>query len=520
MNCYTKLADDDALKNFIHSSSTTTNKSLKDKEEGEGGGEEEPPFDLETALRVLRLAGYFIHASWLSEKYKQHSEYLRIQLEDLKDPSSALRYLRKNVDNKEIEVWIERWGKVLLGGDEDETTSFLIDLCCGGEEEDEDEVKEEKGEKEKGYLSYLSYNGGGHEDLSAMVGQSQLPSSPPPPPLPPPPSLIPGPRAINLLRAESLANNRKSGIYPQAPPPPPPPPPPLQEETEEEQTESKKKKKEKKKISPRPFFANFVDHEDCFVRFLESVGRRRWGKVIGEGEGAGVGGNGKAREVVEGGVDEEEEERAVWNTLLELYLARWSKEEEGSGEKERAGRKAMNLLNSKKKVGKGGIPYDDTRALLVCSSVGFTKGLVLLYEGLKMFDDIIRYWIDISESNSGGKSEEATRNVIDCLKKYGEERPYLFRLVLGFLTKSEERISGFQNDVVKILEEVDEKEILPPVKVVEILGKGGKAGIGVVREYLKRQLGREKAEIESVCCFLLFFFFLFFLSLRTDSLWF
>ena len=53
------------------------------------------PFDLETAIRVCRQAGYFEHASFLAKKYNRHEDYLRIQIEDAGNFKDALSYLKK-----------------------------------------------------------------------------------------------------------------------------------------------------------------------------------------------------------------------------------------------------------------------------------------------------------------------------------------------------------------------------------------------------------------------------------------
>lgn len=52
------------------------------------------PFDLDTAIRVCRQAGYFEHAAYLAKKYVRHEEYLRIQVEDAQNYKEALEYLR------------------------------------------------------------------------------------------------------------------------------------------------------------------------------------------------------------------------------------------------------------------------------------------------------------------------------------------------------------------------------------------------------------------------------------------
>jgi hypothetical protein len=59
-----------------------------------GGGLDDLPFDLDTAIRVCRQAGFFEHATYLAKKYGKHEVYLRIQIEDAEEYDDALHYLR------------------------------------------------------------------------------------------------------------------------------------------------------------------------------------------------------------------------------------------------------------------------------------------------------------------------------------------------------------------------------------------------------------------------------------------
>ncbi|CAG8751332.1 12664_t:CDS:2, partial [Cetraspora pellucida] len=77
LNCYTKLKDVARLDQFIK----TDNEELK--------------FDVETAIKVCRQAGYYEHAVYLAEKSHEHYSYLKIQIEDVKDFENALEYIRK-----------------------------------------------------------------------------------------------------------------------------------------------------------------------------------------------------------------------------------------------------------------------------------------------------------------------------------------------------------------------------------------------------------------------------------------
>ncbi|KAF8952589.1 hypothetical protein BDZ97DRAFT_1924665 [Flammula alnicola] len=83
LNTYTKLKDVVRLDSFIKTESRRNAKA-------DGGDAEELPFDLVTAIRVCRQAGYFEHASYLAKKYDRHEDYLRIQIEDAGNFADAL----------------------------------------------------------------------------------------------------------------------------------------------------------------------------------------------------------------------------------------------------------------------------------------------------------------------------------------------------------------------------------------------------------------------------------------------
>lgn len=53
----------------------------------------EVDFDVETAIRVCRSAGYYEHAVFLADRHDQHDSYLKTQLEDLHNYKKALEYI-------------------------------------------------------------------------------------------------------------------------------------------------------------------------------------------------------------------------------------------------------------------------------------------------------------------------------------------------------------------------------------------------------------------------------------------
>ncbi|XP_064424845.1 vacuolar protein sorting-associated protein 11 homolog [Latimeria chalumnae] len=110
LNCYTKLKDSSKLEEFIKTS------------------ESEVHFDVETAIKVLRQAGYYTHAVYLAEKHFHHEWYLKIQLEDIKNYQEALHYIG-TLPFDQAESNMKRYGKTLMLHVPEETTKLLKSLC-------------------------------------------------------------------------------------------------------------------------------------------------------------------------------------------------------------------------------------------------------------------------------------------------------------------------------------------------------------------------------------------------------
>ena len=89
LNTYTKLKDVARLDSFIKT------ESRRASAEGSELDKDELPFDLDTAIRVCRQAGYFEHASYLAKRWGRHEDYLRIKIEDAGNFKDALAYLRR-----------------------------------------------------------------------------------------------------------------------------------------------------------------------------------------------------------------------------------------------------------------------------------------------------------------------------------------------------------------------------------------------------------------------------------------
>ena len=109
LNCYTKLKDVKKLDEFIKQDSGYK-------------------FDLETAIKVCRQAGYFDHALTLARTHGRHEWYLKILLEDSKDYERAIKYI-STLEFKEAEKNMKQYGKAMMSALPERTTEFLQSLC-------------------------------------------------------------------------------------------------------------------------------------------------------------------------------------------------------------------------------------------------------------------------------------------------------------------------------------------------------------------------------------------------------
>lgn len=221
--------------------------------------------------------------------------------------------------------------------------------------------------------------------------------------------------------------------------------------------------------------------------FLESVALRRWGQTVDE-QAVPT----SALPANEDALDQETDKLdqiAVWNTLLELYLTLPGREQGKSTPEGALRGKALRLLEN------DAIPYDTNHALILCSSHGYTEGLVLLWEKMGMYEDVLRFWMD---KDKEGTYPDASAQVVSHLKQYGSNHPHLYPLVLRFLTSTSELLARHQEDVKEVVQHIDEEGILPPLGVIQILSRNAVASVGLIKEWLVRRIKESRAIIQSV----------------------
>ena len=344
----------------------------------------------------------------------------------------------------------------------DETTQMLIEICTGTDPPSPEPDTLPTPSKPTGGGSYLSYLA-----LRApAVASATAPASPVSATDPP----VSSAASARTARPGERGQRREGTADGSRPPSPPSTliaaPPPV------------------KRPSPRLYFANFVGHREHLVAFLEAVALRRWGQSLDEPrDGVADPGDTNSEDGAEAA-----DQQAVWNTLLELYLTLASAAGEGEGA-DALRDKALQLLRAAERL-----PYDPTHALILCATRSFTPGLVLLWERLGMHEDVLRFWMEQDRRGAAGAAAEVMR----CLARYGGAAPQLYKLALRFFTSAPELVSRHTRDLAEVLGVIEERAIMPPLVVVQILSRNEVASVGLVKDWLLARIQTAREEVHTV----------------------
>jgi len=165
----------------------------------------------------------------------------------------------------------------------------------------------------------------------------------------------------------------------------------------------------------------------------------------------------------------------MYNTLLELYLHDMVHEKEIKFRVERE-RKTLELLKNPE------AKYDIDQALILCQMNNFKAGILFLYEKAQLYQQILRYHMEHKEFV----------HVIEACKKFGQADPQLWIQALSYFAGKEENC---KSQLMETLSNIDKKNLLPPLMVIQILAHNSTATLSVVKDYIVRRLQMETDQI-------------------------
>lgn len=443
------MKNTEALDRFIRRSHITRKHRSLTSDSGESDsasssseeGTEHLPFDLPTAIKVCRSANYFAQAAYLARKFNMGDDYLRIKIEDTQSPLEALEWLRSREAIEVIHYMRIYTGALISGGDEAEreTTDLLIELCSGAHRP---RIVNSTRALEQAARAAAVKERKGYLDYLPGGGSKADP---------PAYKVDDGLEQINGEQKEEVGEEDGAPAY-YIP-------------------------------SARQFFPHFMKFPASFKRFLETVALARWGQAIDESGDADNESPDAASPVT---VDGDAEQKAIWDTILEILLR------EGTPSSRT---QALHLLKQYQ-----ALPYDIHHALILCDRASLTEGVVYLYERLRMYEDVLRLWMDEARETLDGDEERSTTastKVIDSLSRYASEDPSLYSLTLTFLTSHPILLHRHRHSIASILSSISELRLLSTLEIIQLLSRTPNVNVGLIKAFLDSTVREERSEMEA-----------------------
>src|SRR5690606_32821223 len=72
--------------------------------------------------------------------------------------------------------------------------------------------------------------------------------------------------------------------------------------------------------------------------------------------------------------------------------------------------------------------------------------------------------------------------------------PSLYPLTLSYFSSSPERLSSATPELLKVLDHIDQEDLLPPLQIIQALSQTSVATIGMVKNYISRRIESERKE--------------------------
>lgn len=168
--------------------------------------------------------------------------------------------------------------------------------------------------------------------------------------------------------------------------------------------------------------------------------------------------------------------QGVYDTLLELRLQNWAHELDEQI-KEKLHDEALTLLKS----GRFKTVFD--KALVLCQMHNFKDGVLYLYEQGKLFQQIMHYHMQ----------NEQYKKVIEVCELYGDQEACLWEQALGYFARKEEDCKEY---IAAVLKHIENKNLMPPLLVVQTLAHNSTATLSVIKDYLVNKLQKQSCQIE------------------------
>jgi len=129
--------------------------------------------------------------------------------------------------------------------------------------------------------------------------------------------------------------------------------------------------------------------------------------------------------------------------------------------------------------------YDEGHALVLTQIHKFKQGQLALYEKMTLYDEILQVHMDHNDYE----------NVIKACNKYAKRDHNLWVKALQYFADKDPSLDC-KHEILDILRNIENVHALPPMQVVKLLSSSKHAYMGLLKNYITKNMEREKKEID------------------------
>ncbi|KKY27486.1 putative vacuolar protein sorting protein [Phaeomoniella chlamydospora] len=213
---------------------------------------------------------------------------------------------------------------------------------------------------------------------------------------------------------------------------------------------------------PRSAFSSFVSHPQEFISFLEALLQQP---------------DLSSTSLMD-----------LRTTLFEIYLQEASTAST-KADRERYQSLAKSLIESSAKADPKDSSISNSEVLLLSTLSNFEPGKTLIRELASLHGDIFR-------SHTNAKD---TAGALSALQRYGPETPSLYLDALTYVSSSPQILeeAGGEKALTSILREIQTRNLLSPLQVIQLLSSTSVIKMGMIKDYLSSNIEKERKVINS-----------------------
>jgi hypothetical protein len=134
------------------------------------------------------------------------------------------------------------------------------------------------------------------------------------------------------------------------------------------------------------------------------------------------------------------------------------------------------------------IQIDLENALFLCKQYGFSKGELVLFERLELYEECLNYYIKHNDFE----------NALQICVKYGLRKPNLWNKVVAFSSQQHSSKEEPNEKLLRVLHEIQKNKVMTHSEIIQMLSSVDTISLGMVRPFLLNTIKDDMSVIRKV----------------------